>query len=369
MINAQIYFRKRRRMLERITDFRILFGVLTLVYCLMVVVFSIALGRTQIIDPKITLTPFPAEYVPDPQKTVGVSFSINNFTKFEIIKNEFISNVTVCFTYDKSFINPDLIDKFTIENAVVINKSTPSHDTAPNGKAITCYDMQLKSTNIFDYRYFPFDRHRINFIIINKGVAPNQFIYVTNDQSLFVQTQTFTQDWTHYGQSTAYGLDTFDVNVMGKTSQIAYERVVFSIDVERAIPKAAFIIFLPLFLIFFIGLLSLTFDVLTQFGTILTLSLGSTTALIFYSNQLRGLLPATGTFTSVEMVYVLVLAIILLTLTLQIIMLQYLHKKQSTTQIKEVLDYTAMSLNIIRSLFFLFFPIIMLVMVSLVLLF
>ncbi len=369
MLDMQIYLRKKIRTLEGITDFRILFGALIAVYSFIALIFAFAIARTKVIDPKISCDPMPAQYMQSAGKQVNVSFRINNFLEFDILNNQFISNVSVYFMYDEKLIKQAIIDAFTFENAVIMHKSAPVHTIARNEKTIASYDVQLKSKHIFDYRYFPFDRHRINFVIINKHASLDQLVYVTDNQSISIQEDAFTKDWIQYDQSTEYGIKNSIVTLDGEQSELLYERVIFSIDFERVTYKSTFTIFLPLFLIFFIGILSLMFDVLNQFSTILTLSLGSTTALIFYSKDLQDVLPATRTFTLTEMIYVLVLAIILLTLTIQVIMLQYLHKKKSMTQMKEILDYTVASLNVIRSLCFLLFPLIMLIMIALLLLF
>lgn len=369
MLDMQIYLRKKIRMLEGITDFRILFGTLIVVYCFIALIFALAIAHTKVIDPKISCDPIPAQYMESSAKKVNVSIHINNFLEFDILlNNQFISNLSVYFMYDEKLIKESIIDAFTFENAVIMHKSAPAYTIARNGKTIASYDVQLKSKHIFDYRYFPFDRHRINFVIINKHANLDQLVYVTDNQSISIQENAFTKDWIQYDQSTEYGIKKSIITLDSEQSESLYERVIFSINFERATYKSTFTIFLPLFLIFFIGLLSLMFDVLNQFSTILTLSLGSTTALIFYSKDLQEIVPATRSFTLTEMIYVLVLAIILLTLTIQIIMLQYLHKKKSMTQMKEILDYTVASLNVIRSLCFLLFPLIMLIMIALLLL-
>lgn len=358
---AEIYFKKKIQKLAFITNFKILFSTLFIVYFLIGIIFAIALHKTEIVDPPILVTPLAPNAIQNAHNVVEVSLHINNFTAFEVKENEFISNITLYFSYNKNFEHKEYIDTFTIENATIIDKSTAQHEIQANERVITKYNLNVKSNNIFNFRYFPFDRHNVNFIITNKKAGPDKIIYTTKNVDFEINEPIFTKNWTIYNQSVDYGINQQSIKSYSS-------RAVFSLAIKRSSYKEPLIIFLPLFLIFFIGLLSLTFNVIKQFSTILTLSIGSTSALIFYSRELRLTLPTTGSFTSVEMVYLLTIIIILITLTVQVIMLQHLHKKQSITQIQEILDRTGSNFNTIRGLLFVILPFIMLSLITLVLL-
>lgn len=360
---AQIYFKKKRAFFERITKSKVLFSVLLGVNLAIFFIFAIALSRSAINDPPVSVTPFAPSVLSDQKNIVDVGLYIQTFQKFEMMENNFIVDATVWFRYDQDQVPFILIDEFKFENAHILSKSDPYKIIEGNNKVFVSYDIQLGCRGDFDYQYYPFDRHRLSLVLINKNASLDQLIYVSQD-NLVVNEAAFTQDWQVTGLDTVYGTAQSNFFMGANKKEITYERVVFSIDFKRTSLKSVFIVFIPLFLVFAVGLLSLTFDVLSQFRFILTLSLGSTTALIFFSSSLAKMAPTNGAFTLADMIYVLLLILVITTLTLQIAAMHYLQNKMRATKLDVVINETIMFINIIRSLLFLFFLFLMFVMVA-----
>ncbi|MFA6065939.1 MAG: hypothetical protein WC707_02040 [Candidatus Babeliaceae bacterium] len=354
---AQIYFKKKQLYFEKIADFRVLFGALFTATIIIFIVFIIALSRARISDSSPQITPI-NEAVYDPKNIIKVAFLIENFNQFEIIKNNFTVMATVLFIADKS-LDKTLLDTFSFENGSFISKSTPYQYPDYNDKMVIAYDIKLEYHGSFNYRHYPFDYHQLNFILSNKHIPYGTLLYMPINNEI-LKKNTFTKDWINTKTSTAYGTTTLHVL---NDKKATYEVAAFSYDFKRSSLKEIFFIFLPLFLIFFIGLLSLTFDVMNQFSLILSLSIGSTTALIFYSDGLQKMAPISGVFTLADAMLTSSFAIVITILALQMISMNYLYKKQSVTTIKELIMATTTSLNVIRGLFFLLFLAIQLIIV------
>lgn len=361
---AQIYFRKKRRQLQLISDFRVLFGLLFLVSFIIATIFLIAWSRSRVRDPKVPVNPFTQQELAGIKNTIETGLVVNNFYKFDMLENSFIMNGTLWFLCNNTEKNIKSVDLFSFENATILKKSEPYRDLFADDKILIRYDIEVQFNGVFDFNYYPFDYHRINLILVNKELAIGDTIYVSYKENLILKPDAFTKDWHIYSLAVEYGTASIDVTLNRNNKKVPYERVVFSLEFQRKSLKQVFLLFLPLFLIFFIGLLSLTFDLLTQFPIILSLCLGSTTALIFFLDLLRKTSPGTDTFTLIDMIYIFLLFIIIITFILQIVAVNYLYQKQKQTKLEEVISNTVITLNIIRSLFFIFFLILMLVIVT-----
>lgn len=361
---AQIYFRKKRRQLELISDFRVLFGLLFFVSLVISSIFLIAWSRSRVRDPKISVRPLTQQELSAVKTTIETGFIVNNFFKFDVLENSFIVDGTIWFLCENTEKNIAGVDQFSFEDATILKKSEAHKDIFADNKILIRYDIEVQCNGVFDFNYYPFDYHRLNFVLVNKELDFGDTLYVAFKDSLILKPDAFTKDWVINGKSVEYGLASIDITINKQVKKVPYERVVFSLEFQRKSLKQIFLLFLPLFLIFYIGLLSLTFDLLTQFPIILSLCLGSTTALIFFLDLLRKSSPGTDTFTLVDMIYIFLLFIIIITFIVQIVAVNYLYQKQRLTKLEEVIANTVITLNIIRSLFFIFFLFLMLIIVA-----
>ncbi|MBY0110040.1 MAG: hypothetical protein K2X90_02950 [Candidatus Babeliaceae bacterium] len=361
---AQIYFRKKRRQLESISDFKVLFGLMFAVTFLICVIFLMAWVRSSVRDPKINMTVLTEKDFNAAKNTIETGLIISNFYSFDVLENNFLMNGTIWFLCNNSEQNLKNIDFFSFEDATIVKKSEQYKDFLPNNKILIRYDIEVQLNGNFNFNYYPFDYHRINFVLVNKSLDFNDTLYISYPQNFIIKPNTFTRDWVINNHFVENGKDDINIMINQQSKKLTYERVVFSLEFQRKSLKQLFLLFLPLFLIFYIGLLSLIFDLMTQFPIILSLCLGSTTALIFFLDLLKKNSPNTGTFSLVDMIYIFLLFIIIVTFIVQIIAANYLYQMQRKTKLEEVISNTVITLNIIRSLFFIFFIILMLVIVA-----
>ncbi len=361
---AQIYFRKKRRQLELISDFRVLFALLFVVSFLITGVFLIAWSRSRVHDPKILVSPLTQQQLSAVKNTIETGLIINNFYKFDVLENSFIMDGTLWFLSENSPENIKNIDQFSFEYATILKKSEPHKDIVADNKILVRYDIEVQFTGVFDFNYYPFDYHRLNVVLVNKALDFGDTLYTIYDKNFIINPSAFTKDWKINKQFVEYGTASLEVTMNKQVKKVDYERVVFSLEFQRKSLKQLFLLFLPLFLIFYIGLLSLIFDLMSQFPIILSLCLGSTTALIFFLDLLRKSSPGTDTFTLVDMIYIFLLFIIIITFLVQIIAMNYLYQMQKQTKLEEIISNTVITLNIIRSLFFIFFLILMLLIIA-----
>lgn len=181
---AQIYFKKQRAQLERFTDLRILFGALIGVSAIIVVLFIIALSRTKIYDPEVTVSEIPQSFLQDKKKFVEVNLVINNFSEFEIIQNNFKMEATVWFLFEEDTIPESVIEQFQFENARILSKKVFHKRKLASGKTLISYAIELSFRGYFNYQYYPFDCHRISITLINPEADLNKIVYVSSDKNV-----------------------------------------------------------------------------------------------------------------------------------------------------------------------------------------
>lgn len=345
----QIYFRKRRRFLESITDMRILLLLLIATCASIGVLFFLVHTRTKVIEPKISLAPLPTNITP-----VTTGILVKHFTTFDVLKDKFTLDATVWFSYDNTTISVDDLGQFYFERGTITHKSNPIISTHNNANIVK-YDITVQLRSNLYYQQFPFDNHRIDIILSNPVLNNKSISLVCDDQTFSVMEHAVTNEWKIIKTNCTHGVK------KTPNSNMDFEQTVFSLYVARNSSRTLFLLFIPLFAIFCIGLFSLTFDVAKNFSAILSLSVGSTTGLLFYRNVINELIPYSDYFTISDRIYTLLLALIMIALTIQIYLLHYNRKRAEQTQLEELLKYTAMSLNIVRSCFFIFFLLVTLI--------
>ncbi len=350
---TEIYFRKKRKQLERITDHTVLYFALLISISLTIVVFLFAAYKGKILDPEMPITPISeARYSALSDVKVETGLLVHDFSEFDMLKNNFVAQATLWFYFNPANVDKSLIDKFSFEKGAVLSKTEP-REIKYGDKLLVLYDIELQCQGFFDYSHFPLDQHRLDIILINPIADPDKILYVTNPESIELAKDAYTEGWKPIGKSTKYGYIQETFSPSKEPMSVSYERTIFSFAFEHSSLKEGIIIFMPLILMFMIGLLSLLLDLVFESREIIELAVGSTLALVFFSNYIRTFTPLTGAFSLVDAFYVLLMAFMSGIFLIQVFALQYYRKKQKTTQLKEVLEYTLSYITIFRSLFFL----------------
>ena len=108
-----------------------------------------------------------------------------------------------------------------------------------------------------------------------------------------------------------------------------------------------------MFFIFFIGLFSLTLDPTKELRAVLSLSVASLTALLYYELVIERITPSVDYFTISDQIYTLLLCIGSSIFCLHLFLIHYYAKWIAKTGLKEVLQYIQVSMAIFRGGLFL----------------
>ena len=238
---------------------------------------------------------------------VGVGMFLRAFPRFDPIRGDFIADITLWFLFDPRLISIERISEFAFERAVIVNRSTPYVRVIRNNVLVR-YDLRVQQSVPFDYRDFPFDGHRLNLALVNYFLSPSEVIFTSSRGDLVINPDLDILGWQCVERRVTAGFGEERLNIQESRQDSAYPRVVFAFDFERAGSRHIVSIFVPLLLIFFIALLTFSFDPLSAaMASILSLSATAVTALIAYRFVIENMSPQVGYFMVSDYVFLMFL--------------------------------------------------------------
>lgn len=247
---------------------------------------------------------------------VETGLFIRNFPYFNMIENKFVVDMVLWFRFDPTEITLDTIDKFSFENGKILEKSPPDVKIIDD-KTFVKYDIVAEVKSNLEYHRFPLEDHRMCITLTNNFVTPYEVIFDVLSTDFVVAPNIFVANWTVKKLDTNFGIDENILNQIDKTKKIAYPKAAFIIDFAKAGIRKVFIIFGPIFIIFFLALFSFFAVISDTFGRA-TLSVSALTALLGYRFVIEGMMPKVGYFTTTDHVYMILLGFALFNAIFQI---------------------------------------------------
>lgn len=235
---------------------------------------------------------------------VQVGLYVRSFPKFDMIRGEFVVDVTLWFRFDPRLISVDRLNDFTFENAAILNRSKPTVRTI--GKELVArYDMRIQFNMIFNYSNFPFDGHRLNLILSNNFLSPYEVIFDGQRGHFVINPDIAIPGWRQVDWRVINGYSLEKLDEYDTRQHVYHPRTVFAIDFKRIGVRHIISIIIPLLLIFFIALFTFSIDPSRYMP--ITLSVTSITALIAYRFVIENLSPSVGYFMLSDYIFMLFL--------------------------------------------------------------
>ena len=269
---------------------------------------------------------------------------IKNFPEFDVVKNEFTVNAIVWFEFDPNIISLEKIKNFSFNNGKIINQESVKTKII-NNKLWAYYEISLKFNSDLNYKLFPLEDHEIYLNLINNSLNPDSEILVSYNTDLQIDKDLFTNDWKFINAEVEYGYikEILDKNEESKSTK--YPIVIFELDFQKSGIRKTLAIFLPLYMVFFLSLFSLVLNTKDTTG-ILSLSVGSTSALIFDLVAIENMSPNVRYFTISNTIYTILLISSFLILLLNIYTIKNLTEQNLEKE---------KHLKLFRSYIFIFF--------------
>ena len=268
-----------------------------------------ALGGFRSFDEPPQLLPITPKKVIDfggTPATVKVGLTINNFSVFDIIKNEFEFTGTIWFEFDPSITSLETIKKFSFEKGEILSLSEPTTKIVGDN-LFASYDIRIKKRDNLLHTFFPFSSHTFN-VIIDNSASPGEIVYASSVADLVVSQDAIPSGWSLRDEHVYTGYSTSELELRNIEKAIYHPRVIFAMDFSLQSLRHLLTILLPLILMFFITTLSFSMDPTYYYRSIISLSTGAVTAMLAYRFVIENLSPKVGYFMLSDSLFFLFLS-------------------------------------------------------------
>jgi len=282
-------------------------------------------------DHFISLEPAPQLFSVTPKKLkewggstteVQVGLHITNFPEFDIVNNRFMFDGIIWFEFDPALISLETIEKFSFEKADIVKK-TISDTRVIEDRVFVQYNIKVRFSTNLAFELFPLDDHRIFISLTNKFVSPSEMVFRSFVSGFTLSENIFIAGWQVYGRNVLTGYSEAQLDENDEHKAVLNPKVLFSIDLEREGIQQILVIFLPLFIMFFIGMFAFAFEGSKRYSLVLSLSLGSVTAMLSYRFVIQSMSPSVGYFLLSDYIFTMLLTFAFIAFLLNLILMQY----------------------------------------------
>jgi hypothetical protein len=233
--------------------------------------------------------------------SVETGLTIERFEAFSFAKNHFKVDAIVWFSFPRGSESLETISNFSIANGTILEKSSPF--IRQNADTITAsYRVSMNVQTPLNYQYFPFGGHRLAFTIENQDVSPQELYFVTSSKNIELSNDINSNQWIP-AQFHAYSghVGAPEHQAAGQEHRLSNPVAVFTIDFDNHDLRSIATLYLPMLLIFLIGLLSLLRPVGDNNKMIMSAS--SMPILVLFKSVINGLTPEQTNFSHVDITY------------------------------------------------------------------
>lgn len=262
------------------------------------------------------------------RNTVQVGLFIRDFTKFDILRNDFVMSAIIWFVFDPETISVELLEKFSFENGEIIDRSTP-HVRGIGKKIFVYYSIKVHFTSALSYRYFPVDDHRIYIVLTHEFVNPQEMRFEATVNDFLIRPDLKFIGWVFVNKNVESGYGESVLNELDPLKTVKKSKVIFDMGYSRIQMRTVISIVLPLLFIFFLALFVFSLDPRKSASTVLSLSASSITAMLAYRFVIETMSPNVGYFMMSDYFFFLFLISIFIIFILALIStrLSLMYKK------------------------------------------
>lgn len=241
---------------------------------------------------------------------VNIGLFIYDFSKFDILKDEFTFDGTVFFEYDPTTLKLEDISKFAFKKGNILYKSDP-HIRVDRNLVHVRYDIKVEFKAGLNYKLFPFSSHRINIILDNDFLYIEEMNFKSKISNFIVNPEIYISGWKEYNKDVVSGYYNTQFQKFDLRANIRHPRTCFVIEYLKDSTKEILSIFLPLFLLFFMAISSLGLNPEIYFHQIIGLSTGSLMGILSYKYVINNISPKVGYYMISDMIYFVFLVLIM----------------------------------------------------------
>ncbi|MBD3231883.1 hypothetical protein GF322_04440 [Candidatus Dependentiae bacterium] len=248
--------------------------------------------------------------------SVEVGLHINNFPTFEIYQNNFTLDSIVWFRFNIGTESLNTISNFSFKNGEIIYKSLPMI-RKDKDKVIVAYQVKVVFKAYLNYKYFPIGDHRLNMIIENRSVTPNELCFDCNLDNFILADDILVSTWHPTKKIVQVG---FLKSILEKDEDselsLSYPCAVFTINFENSSLRDLITLYFPMYVIFFICVFTLMIEI-PQYIQRMTIISSAMPILVLFRTVILQLSPSMGEVTKADFTYFLLVFLSLIILLFQ----------------------------------------------------
>ena len=288
-------------------------------------IFGASFSTTRISDP----IPEPIEYTKARLASFGpftakveCGLYIRDFSRFDIIHREFLMDATVWFVFNPAETNLASINQFSFVNGTIKSKSTP--DIAYiDDKLFVRYEVKVRFRSELDYRFYPYEDHRLAIILTNTYVTPSEVLYTTHDGALSVSPMLLLGNWRIKNWRTKHGYSDAEFDSTDARKDTASPEAVFELRVASVGVKNILIIFMPLLFTLLLALFSLLipykYDDTRENALMFTVASAAVASILGYRFVIQSMMPQVGYMTTTDDIFLLCLVVAMIIFLIHIL--------------------------------------------------
>ena len=252
---------------------------------------------------------------------VHVGIHLNSFPTFSFDSGEFTIDATVWFKFPTATQALSTLEQFTIYNSLQQQNGTLLYRSAPIIKlvgedVIVCYHIQTTFKTPINHKYFPIGDHTLHILLQNRSATAQELCFISDADSFSLSENILIKNWLSRKKTVQAGYVQSNLHPKDATLEISYPAVLFSIDFENVGVKKIGSLYLPMFILFLIGLLSLLLAIgdPSRLGMIT----GALPSLVLFRLVIDGASPNVGYAMHVDIVFYTFVLLLLLIMGFQL---------------------------------------------------
>ena len=234
---------------------------------------------------------------------VTVGLLIDQFINFNMVTNDFTFDGTIWFKFDPGAISIDTLSKFSFLKGTIEQKSDPDIRLIDD-KLLVKYIIRVVFKSDLNYQDFPLDSHSIYLMLVNKFVSPSEILFESSRREFTINADVSSAGWDLFDTAVRNGYISSSLDPYDTRQDVQHPATLFALDYSRNSVRYALSIILPLALIFYLLVFSVSLNIISGLG----IASGGVTAILAYRFVIETLSPQTGFFMISDFLFFLFLA-------------------------------------------------------------
>ena len=249
---------------------------------------------------------------------VKTGMFIKNFPVFDVIKNTFLVDSVIWFEFNGDEIMLETVEKFSIDNGKILNKSTP--DIKMSGDRVFAkYNVLFELKADLNFHKFPFENHKLPILLSNDFVTPNEMFFVIDASSFQLLPNIAPAGWSFRDTAVDAGFVQLKLDTQDKTKLTETPKALFVLNFVKASIRKVLIIFVPLYSAAALSLLSFVMNIANVVGKF-SIAITALTALLGYRFVIEQVMPQVGYLTTTDAIYLFLLLFVFLIFSFQLLL-------------------------------------------------